>query len=210
MARRRQAKRRSAGRRRVSRSRRASKAARGKRRHRPAPPKPAPKPVDPRIARALKDYAVAMRYFNRQNYRRAKRILETLTDAPSRELAERARVHLNICEQQLQRPERPKLKTGDDYYFYGVSLTNLHQFDEARAALEKARKLLPKADYVYYALASLAALASDADEAFENLSRAIRLRPENRFQARNDPDLKSLETDPRFTELLYPERTVTA
>lgn len=151
-----------------------------------------------------------MRYFNQQKYRRARRILTTLVNAPSYELAERARMHLAICERRLQRPERPRLRTGDDYYYYGVSLTNLHRYNEARAALAKARKRLPKADYIYYALATLAAHSGDSDEALANLQQALRLRPEIRFQARNDPDFKPLESDPRFHELLYPERTVTA
>lgn len=168
------------------------------------------KVVDPRVARALKEYALAMKHFNRQKYRRARRILHGLVEGPSRELAERARVHLNICERRLQRPEAPKFKTGDDYYNYGVSLINLQRYAEARRVLEKARKLLPRADYVYYALASLAALAGESDEALGYLQRAFRLRPESRFHARNDPDLKGLETDPRFIELVYPERAVSA
>ncbi|MFQ5928030.1 MAG: hypothetical protein ACE5MH_11430 [Terriglobia bacterium] len=162
------------------------------------------------MARVLKQYARAMKYFNQQKYRRAAKILKTLLEAPSRELAERARVHLNICEQRVQQPPPPKLRTGDDYYDYGVSLTNLQRYDHARTVLEKARKLLPKADYVYYALASLAALTGETEEALENLQRALRLRPEGRFQARNDPDFSPLETEPRFLELVYPERSVSA
>lgn len=162
------------------------------------------------MARAVKEYALAMKYFSRQKYRRARKILQKLLTAPSRELAERARVHLNMCEQRLQRPTPPKFKSGDDYYNYGVSMANLHRYTEARTALEKARKRLPKADYVYYALASLASLAGETDEALENLQRALRLRPESRFHARNDPDFKPLESELRFLELVYPERTVSA
>jgi hypothetical protein len=40
----------------------------------------------------------------------------------------------------------------------------------------------------------------------ENLKVAIQLRPENRYHARNDEDFAFLQEDPRFTELLYPER----
>lgn len=207
-----------ASRRRSARPKRAIKAARRRhrvvraaaRRARRKPTKVPAKIVDPRVAQALKEYARAMRYFNRKKYRRAKQILQRLLQAPSRELAERARVHLNICEQKLQRPAPPKLKTGDDYYYYGVSLTNLQRYPEARSVLEKARRLLPKADYVYYALASLAALTGDADNALDNLGRALRLRPESRFHARNDPDFRPLEADPRFLELVYPERRVSA
>ena len=37
-------------------------------------------------------------------------------------------------------------------------------------------------------------------------SIAIQLRPENRYHARNDEDFAFLQEDPRFTELLYPEK----
>jgi hypothetical protein len=38
-----------------------------------------------------------------------------------------------------------------------------------------------------------------------NLARAIELNPKNRLQARADNDFLSMQDDPRFTELLYPE-----
>jgi len=166
--------------------------------------------VDPRLALALKQYELAIKHFNQQNYRRARQILEKLLIAPSRQLAERARVHLKICEQRLSRPAPMHLKTGDDHYYYAVSLINLQRYDEARSHLEKARKLLPKADYVYYALASLNALTGDTEAALAHLRVAIRLRPQNRYQARNDADFKLLASDPRFCELVYPERVVRA
>ena len=59
---------------------------------------------------------------------------------------------------------------------------------------------------MYYALASVAALTGEAEDALEYLAQAIKLRPENRYHARNDADFKLLEDDPRFQELLYPER----
>ena len=70
----------------------------------------------------------------------------------------------------------------------------------------RARKLAPKADYVYYALASVAALTGETDEAVNLLAQAIKLHPQNRFHARNDADFRLLQDEPRFLELLYPER----
>jgi hypothetical protein len=40
----------------------------------------------------------------------------------------------------------------------------------------------------------------------KNLKVAIELRPENRYHARNDEDFAFLQEDPRFTEMLYPEK----
>src|SRR6266567_4370896 len=82
----------------------------------------------------------------------------------------------------------------------------LKTYDDARESLDKARKAAPKADHIHYALAALDCLTGEADSALENLKIAIQLRPENRYHARNDEDFAFLQEDPRFTELLYPEK----
>ncbi|MGH9863491.1 MAG: TPR end-of-group domain-containing protein [Candidatus Acidiferrales bacterium] len=147
-----------------------------------------------------------MKLFNQQSYRRAKEAFGKVLVGPSRELAERARVHIIICEQRLKRAEPVPLRSAEDHYHYAVSQINLGNYEEARAQLEKSRKKAPKVEYVYYALASVAARTGEADDALEYLAQAIKLRPENRYHARNDADFKLLEDDPRFQELLYPER----
>ncbi|MGA8870193.1 MAG: tetratricopeptide repeat protein, partial [Candidatus Acidiferrales bacterium] len=86
------------------------------------------------------------------------------------------------------------------------ALMNLGRWDEARDHLDRARKAAPKADHIVYAMAALDCLTGEADSAMENLKVAIQLRPENRYHARNDEDFAFLQEDPRFTELLYPER----
>lgn len=169
-----------------------------------------PKVIDPRLVQVMRIYDEAIRHFNHQNFRRAKETLEKVLTGPSRELAERARVHLAICEQRLQRAPAVHLRGADDHYHFAVSQINLANYEEARAHLEKARKLAPKADYVYYALASVAALTREPEEACKHLAQAIKLRPENRYHARNDSDFKPLEDDVRFQALLYPERAGSA
>jgi len=162
--------------------------------------------IDPRVAQIIKVYAEGMRHFNKQNFRRAKALFEKVVGGFSRELAERARVHLAICEQRLQRPAPVRLRTADDHYHYAVAQINAGNYDQARVHLGKAGKLAPKADYVQYALASVAALTGEAEEALERLERAIKLSPENRYHARNDADFKLLEDDPRFQALVHPDR----
>jgi len=58
--------------------------------------------------------------------------------------------------------------------------------------------------------AALDCLTGEADSAMANLKVAIQLRSENRYHARNDEDFAFLQEDPRFTELLYPEKDGTA
>ena len=84
-------------------------------------------------------------------------------------------------------------------------MMNLGRWDEAREHRPGASRV-PKADYVFYAMAALDCLTGEAQSAMENLKIAIQLRPENRYHARNDEDFAFLQEDPRFTELLYPER----
>ena len=180
------------------------------RRHSAAKAAKPQKVIDPKVAQAMKVYEEAMKQFNRQNFRRALVEFEKVLAGPSRELAERARVHIAICEQRMQRPAPVRLRTADDHYHYAVSQINLANYEDARLHLEKARKLSPKSEYIHYALASVAALTGEADEALECLTKAIELRPENRYHARNDADFKLLEDDVRFQELLHPDRPVGA
>jgi len=169
-------------------------------------PKPAEEPTDPRIQQQLKRYELAVRFFARQKFARALEIFEKVLTGPAKNLCERAEVHLRICRQRMARPAPVQLKTAEDFYDHGVSLMNMGRLEEAMPQLEKAKKLAPKADYVHYALATLACASSDAEAALEHLKRAIVLRAQNRYQARNDDDFAPLLDDPRFTELLYPER----
>ena len=160
---------------------------------------------NPEVERQLKLYEEAIELFQQQKFLKAKQALEKVASGPSKELADRAGIHLRICEQRISKTAEPVLRTADDHYHHGVAMMNLGRWDDARAALEKALKLSPKADYVVYALAALDCLTGETESAMENLKQAIALRPENRYLARNDEDFAYLQDDPRFTELLYPE-----
>lgn len=162
--------------------------------------------VDPAAEEQLKLYEEALQSFQEQRYPKAKAAFEKVLTGPSRELADRARVHLRIVEQRSKPVEAPTPRTPEEHYQHGVAMMNMGRWDEARDHLLKARKLAPKADYVIYAMAALDCLTGEADSAMENLKMAIQLRPENRYHARNDEDFAFLQEDPRFTELLYPDR----
>jgi tetratricopeptide (TPR) repeat protein len=161
---------------------------------------------DPRVQAQLKQYEEAVVLFQQQKFNRAKQELEKVATGPSRELADRARVHLRIIEQRLNPPQEQTPRTPEEHYQRGVAMMNLGRWDEARELLERAKKLAPKSDHIFYAMAALDCLTGEAEAAMENLKVAIQLRPENRYRARNDEDFAFLQEDPRFTELLYPER----
>jgi tetratricopeptide (TPR) repeat protein len=171
------------------------------------PEQPARKPLladDPRVAQAVQNYEAGLKAMQGHKFERAKALLEKVVAGPSRELADRAAVHLHTCEQQLARTATA-FKTPAEHYDYAVSLMNAGDHDGAREHLEKILKQTPGADYALYGLAVLECLSGRVEESLKRLEQAIRLNPANRFQARNDSDFQNLADDPRFTELLYPE-----
>ena len=125
------------------------------------------------------------------------------------ELADRAKVHINICNQQSEHIQNT-FQTPEEHYDFAVSLMNLGDFVTAREHLEGLSTQRPALDFVWYGLAVLECLTGRTSESLQHLTEAIRLNPGNRFQARNDSDFRNMADDPRFTELLYPEGTVGA
>jgi tetratricopeptide (TPR) repeat protein len=167
---------------------------------------PPPDPDAPAKQAQLKAYEEALKFFQEQKFQRAKQSLERVLGGPSKELHDRAGMHIRICDQRIARTPVPTAKSAEDHYTQGVALMNLGRWDEAREHLDRARKAAPKADHIVYAMAALDCLTGEAESAMQNLKIAIQLRPENRYHARNDEDFAFLQEDPRFTELLYPER----
>jgi tetratricopeptide (TPR) repeat protein len=175
----------------------------------PPPPVIRRKPTAEEIAyqNALAQFENALKLLNENHFAKARPIFERLVGTATPDLAQRARIFLNVCNQRLSRPA-VQLKTADDHYNYGVQLANRGMLDEAEEALKKALKLAPQCDYIHYALASTSALRENPEQAMEHLGHAIELNSRNRYLAQNDPDFSSLSEDPRFTELLYPEKPV--
>lgn len=159
---------------------------------------------DPQYAQAVQNHEAGLRAMQEHKFERAKSLFQKVVAGPSRELADRAAVHLNTCNQQLARASNV-FKTVEEHYDYAVSLMNLGDYVGAREHLDKLIKQSPKADYVSYGLAVLECLTGHFEDSLKRLQEAIKLNPANRFQARNDSDFQALADDPRFTELLYPE-----
>jgi len=162
--------------------------------------------VDPRVQAQLKLYDEALALFHQQKFARAKQELEKVLEGPSKEFADRARMHLKIAEQRMKPTSEQNPRSAEEHYQRGVAMMNIGRWDDARESLIKARKAAPKADHIHYAFAALDCLTGEADSAMANLKVAIELRAENRYHARNDEDFAFLQEDPRFTELLYPEK----
>jgi len=150
---------------------------------------------------AVKNFELGARAFHKQNYEKAKEIFEKLASSQVAGVAERARVHLRLCEQKLSRPVPPPKKP-EELYALGVGALNSRRLDEAIEYLHKAQKSAPKLEHISYALAAAYSLRGDAEGALQHLKAAITLRPENRIQAKRDEDFQRLAADARFKELV--------
>ena len=117
----------------------------------------------------LKQYEEALQLFQQQKFHRAKQVLELVLKGPSKELTDRADVHMRVCEQRISRPPAPVLRTAEDHYTQGIAMMNLGRWDEAREHLDRARKASPKADHIVYAMAALDCLTGEAESAMQNL-----------------------------------------
>src|ERR1700738_5423146 len=137
--------------------------------------------VDPRVQAQLKIYDEALGLFHQQKFSRAKQELEKVLEGPSKELSDRARMHIKIAEQRMKPVTEQNPRTADEHYQRGVAMMNVGRWDDARESLDKARKAAPKADYIHYALAALDCLTGEADSALKNLKVAIELKSENRY-----------------------------
>ena len=146
-----------------------------------------------------------MKQFHARNLREARELFQRATEGPERDVANRARLHMAMCDRRLQQPA-VHLGSAEDYYNYGVALLNTRNVAEARGHLEKALQMSPGADHIHYALAAAQALGGDAPGAYENLKRAIELEPRNRLLARQDADLAHVINSPPFEALIYPEK----
>jgi tetratricopeptide (TPR) repeat protein len=160
---------------------------------------------DPRYTQALQSYEAGLRAMQEHKFDKAKPHFVKVVSSSIRELTDRASVHLNTCNQHLERSTATQFKSTEEHYDYAVSLMNVGDYVTAREHLDKLQKQAPKADYVVYGLAALDCLTGHVEDALRRLDESLRLNPQLRYQARNDSDFQNLAEDPRFTELLYPD-----
>jgi tetratricopeptide (TPR) repeat protein len=169
------------------------------------PAKPTvPRNDDPRFQQAVDNYQAGLKAMQERKFEKARGLFQKIVEGGPRDLADRAKVHLNTCNQHLVRATT-SFRTPEEHYDYAVSLINVGDYVTAREHLEKILKQSPSADYACYGLAVLNCLTGHVEQSLQHLAQAIRLNRSYRFQARNDSDFRNLADDPRFTELIYPD-----
>ena len=159
------------------------------------------KQLDPQYVADVKSFELGVRLFHRESLGKARQIFEKLSVSTYPEIADRARLHLRLCDQRQSRPA-PNPKTAQEYYVLGVAELNARKLESAVEHLKRADRLEPNGDHIRYALAAAHALHGNTEVALEHLKAAIVLRPGNGFQARRDADFQSLASDQRFLSLV--------
>ena len=148
-------------------------------------------------------YERGLEALQRHDYRQATELLESvLRQYPEeKELHERVRLYLNICQRQAAQQETAP-QTVDERLYAATLAINGGRYDEAIAHLRLVRDEDPDNDHALYMLAVAHAQRDEHAEAVAHLERAIALNPENRALARHDPDLEPLRDDEAFRAAL--------
>jgi tetratricopeptide (TPR) repeat protein len=170
-------------------------------------PTPAPATASPQrrstYFEAVALYERGLETLQRHDYRAAAEMFESvLRQYPEeKELHERVRLYLNICQRQAA-PREATPQTVDERLYAATLSINGGRYDEAITHLRLVRDEDPDNDHALYMLAVAHAQRGEVAEAIAHLERAIALNPENRGLARSDPDLEPLRDDDAFRAAL--------
>jgi tetratricopeptide (TPR) repeat protein len=118
-----------------------------------------------------------------------------------KELHERVRLYLNICQRQAT-PKEAAPQTQEERLYAATLAINGGRYDQAIANLRLVRDEDPDNDHALYMLAVAHAQRGEPAEAIAHLERAIAMNPENRALAKSDPDLEPLRGDDAFRTAL--------
>ena len=148
-------------------------------------------------------YERGLQALQRRDFGAAAAALRNVIDRypDERELLERARLYLKVCERELE-PKETAPKTADEWVY--AATVSLNAGDEGAAVQHLQRALAADAahDHAHYMMAVASVRRHDSDAAFNHLRHAVSLNPENRGLARQDPDLDALRDLPGFRSAL--------
>ena len=172
---------------------------------RPQPVQPASQPPQRRTTyvEAVALYERGLEALQRHDFNGAATLFESvLRQYPEeKELHERVRLYLNICERQAT-PKEAAPQTQEERLYAATLAINGGRYDQALANLRLVRDEDPDNDHALYMLAVAHAQRGEPAEAIAHLERAIALNPENRALAKGDPDLEPLRGDDAFRTAL--------
>ena len=164
-------------------------------------------PADKRSQAAIDLFEKATRALGKRDYDKARDHFDALISQfpDERDVLERARAYLVLCERALDKRPAFKPKTFDDVLHQGVFLHNKGDFEDAMKLLRQAAEMQPQNEHAQYCLAATSARAGDTATALRALRQAVDLGPHNRTQARSDSDFEDLREHEEFVAILYPQ-----
>src|SRR5436190_10373665 len=173
----------------------------------PAPPVlqvPSGPPRKPGFYEAVAIYERGVQALQRHDFSGAAGFFRTVLERypDERELLERARLYLRVCERETSRQPAPAPKTPEERVYAATVALNSGDHAVALDHLQRALGEDPESDHAHYIMAVALGMRNRADEAIGHLQQAIALNPENRGLAKQDPDLDSLRDHGRFRDAL--------
>lgn len=144
-----------------------------------------------------------MRTLQQRNFVRAAELLSRVVQAypQEKELAERARLYVALCERQIQ-PLSAEPQSVTERLYAATLALNAADVGRAIGYLEQVLADDSANDQALYMLAGAYAARGETDLAIGYLQRAIATNPENRVLARTDPDLAAIRSDEAVAALL--------
>ena len=152
---------------------------------------------------AIALYERGIEALQRRDFRLAGETLRAVIETypEERELHERTRLYLRICERETGPPPPPPQTPEEHLYAATVSL-NAGAHRQALDELLRVGQDNPSNDHVQYMLAVAYALHRESGPAVAHLRRAIELSPENRLLARQEADFDAIRDSDEFQRIL--------
>jgi tetratricopeptide (TPR) repeat protein len=159
----------------------------------PAVEAPAPPPKKPTYHEAVSLYERGLQALQRRDFASAAEALRNVIARypDERELLERARLYLKVCERELE-PREQAPKSADDWVYAATLALNSADEPAALHHLTRALEANPRHDHAHYMMAVATARRSEFGRSLEHLRHAVALNAENRSLAKQDPDLEVL------------------
>jgi len=151
---------------------------------------------------ARKDYDRGVSCLQKKKLEEAERhFVDLIQKYPEeRELVDRARVYLTVCQRQRRDP-RPALSEPEDFYYAAVLEKNRGNVAEAIAHLNQAARK-NGGGRVDFLLACCYAQRGEIETAIAHLQKAIEEDQRHRVLARHDRDFDPVRETPEFQRLL--------
>jgi tetratricopeptide (TPR) repeat protein len=157
----------------------------------------------PGFYEAVAVYERGVQALQRHDFQAAAGFFRTVLERypEERELLERARLYLRVCERETSRaPSTPK--TPAERVYAATVALNSGDHTGALDHLQRALGEDPESDHAHYIMAVALGMRGRVDESLDHLRRAIGLNPENRALARQDPDLEAVRDHDSFRSVL--------